>query len=130
MNQMADWLKEIIPDLYVLNCEVGDGYNSTIFETMWDSVVDMQKCISDDPQMKDGFIGIGFSQGGYIMRSYLENHTAEMPQMKRFISICSPHAGYFCGRDSVCGQLPQLPEILNNLIIRIISLSVNSILLC
>ena len=58
----------------------------------------------DDPQLKDGFIGVGYSQGGYVMRTYLENHTSEMPPMLRFVSICCAQAGLFCGRSTPCGS--------------------------
>ena len=38
------------------------------------------------------------------MRTYLENHTSQMPPMLRFISICGPQMGYYCGKEAECGD--------------------------
>ncbi|CAL6009453.1 Palmitoyl-protein_thioesterase [Hexamita inflata] len=116
MNNMIRFLKDVIPDLYVLNCEVGNGYNDTLFLDMYSSVQDLTNCIVNDPNVADGFISLGFSQGGYLLRSYLENRTASQPKVLRFITLSSPLAGYFCGVHAPCGELPTLPAIINSLI--------------
>jgi hypothetical protein len=56
---------------------------------------------------------LGFSQGGYLLRGYLEKYN--QPRMKRFITLTSPLTGYFCGRYYECVEGFVIPEFLNNL---------------
>lgn len=45
------------------------------------------------PELKDGYIGIGFSQGGLFMRGLLQRCHAVGPPMKKLISIGGPQNG-------------------------------------
>ncbi|CAL5978332.1 Palmitoyl-protein_thioesterase [Hexamita inflata] len=116
MNTMVAYLKEVIPDLYINNCEVGNGYNDSLFLDIYSSVRDLTSCIVNDPNLRDGFIAVGLSQGGYLLRSYIENRTPDMPAVLRFITMSSPLAGYYCGVTQVCGELPVFPHFINSLI--------------
>ncbi|CAL6009379.1 Palmitoyl-protein_thioesterase [Hexamita inflata] len=116
MNNIIQYLKDITPDLYVLNCEVGNGYMDSIFMDVYSAVKEVTNCIVNDPNLKDGFIILGYSQGGYLLRSYLENRTDSQPKVLRFITLTSPLAGYFCGVKSACAMIPGLPDFVNDLI--------------
>lgn len=37
-----------------------------------------------------------------LMRGYLERHGHEEPKMLRLVTLSSPLAGFYCGRNSVC----------------------------
>ncbi|CAL6028467.1 Palmitoyl-protein_thioesterase [Hexamita inflata] len=79
-------------------------------------IKEVTNCIVNYPNQKDGFIILGYSQGGYLLRSYLENRTASQPKVLRFITLTSPLAGYFCGVKSACAMIPGLPDFVNELI--------------
>ncbi|CAL5978174.1 Palmitoyl-protein_thioesterase [Hexamita inflata] len=43
MNNMIRFLKDVIPDLYVLNCEVGNGYNMILVDTTCEQTLSVPK---------------------------------------------------------------------------------------
>ncbi|CAL6064724.1 Palmitoyl-protein_thioesterase [Hexamita inflata] len=116
MNFLDQYLKEVIPNLYVLNCEVGNGKHDSLFMDTYSSVKELTKCIVNDPNLKDGFISLGLSQGGYLLRGYLQTRTETMPKVLRFITLASPLGGFYCGVTQACGEYPTLPHFLNELI--------------
>ncbi|CAL6005780.1 Palmitoyl-protein_thioesterase [Hexamita inflata] len=116
LDDLSAFLTEMIPDLYVLNCEVGNGYNDSIFMDIYSSVAELTRCIVNDPHLKSGFIALGYSQGGYLMRGYLQTKSPDMPRVLRFISLSAPLAGYFCGVSNPCWNYPVFPDFINNLI--------------
>ena len=61
--------------------------------------------------MKDGFIGMGHSQGGMLMRGYLERYGHQEPKMLRLVTLSSPLAGFYCGMKSVCNGM-NIPDFL------------------
>ncbi|CAL6009237.1 Palmitoyl-protein_thioesterase [Hexamita inflata] len=56
LDDLSAYLTEMIPDLYVLNCEVGNGYNDSIFMDIYSSVAELTKCIVNDPHLNLDFI--------------------------------------------------------------------------
>ncbi|CAL5995934.1 Palmitoyl-protein_thioesterase [Hexamita inflata] len=115
MSQIMAILQAQIPNLYVLNCEVGNGQTDSIILNIYLSVKELTKCIVNDPNLKDGFISLGFSQGGYLLRGYLQTRTETMPKVLRFITLSSPLGGFYCGKTTLCGGI-QLPNFINNFI--------------
>ncbi|CAL6005713.1 Palmitoyl-protein_thioesterase [Hexamita inflata] len=110
------YLKDSIPNLYVLNCEVGNGYWDSLFMDMPSQIKELTNCIVNDVNLKNGFIALAHSQGGFLMRAYLETKSADMPKILRFITLSSPLAGFFCGVTSKCGKFPVLPDFMNAII--------------
>ncbi|CAL5984928.1 Palmitoyl-protein_thioesterase [Hexamita inflata] len=116
MMNASKWLKQEIPGLYVKICDVGIGKERSIFTSVEDQLAEFVICVNNDPQLKDGFIGLGFSQGGLVVRGYLERYNHIMFPMLRFIGLASPLAGEFCGVQSDCLFILQFPDWLNELI--------------
>ena len=54
-------IKEVYPNTYVLNCEVGNGIIDSVMMTVKDSVEGLSKCTNDDVRLKDGFVVFAFS---------------------------------------------------------------------
>ena len=90
------------PELYVRNCEVGNGASSSITMSLTEQINELDKCINSDPKLRNGFVGIGYSNGAILMRGYLEKYNHVHYKMLRFISLAGPLAGFFCGRKSSC----------------------------
>jgi uncharacterized alpha/beta hydrolase family protein len=62
--------------------------------------------------MADGFIALGYSQGGYLLRSYIEKYNHIKAPAKRFVSLSSPLGGFFCGFLQECYFFDIFPEII------------------
>lgn len=99
------------PDLYVRNCEVGNGAGSSITMGLTEQIDELDRCINGDPRLKRGFVGIGYSNGAMLMRGYLEKYNHVHYKMLRFISLAGPLAGFFCGRKSSC-QGVNIPDVI------------------
>ena len=97
----------------MLNLEIGNGFLDSIFMELNAQIDEFTIKVNDDPNLKDGFIGVGFSQGGMLMRAYIERHNHVKAKMLRFIGVSAPLGGFFCGRQSNCFIAPTLPESVN-----------------
>ena len=111
---LEKWVQEAFPEAYVLNCEVGNGFMDSIFLDLNSQIEDFSNCVNNDPNLKDGFIGVGFSQGGMLLRAYIERYNHVRARMLRFIGVSAPLGGFFCGRESNCFVVPGLPISLND----------------
>lgn len=100
---------------YVKNCEIGNGRDSTLIMAFDQMLEELYHCINNDSKLKDGFIGVGYSQGGILMRSYLQLYNHKGYKMKRFISIAGPLGGFYCGNHSDCWIFGPLPQKLQTL---------------
>jgi len=91
---IKDILESELPGIYVRAMEIGDhpSYDS-IFTGMDTQVQMFCDQVSADPQLQDGFNLMGFSQGGVIVRGYLER--CNNPPVFNFISWVSPQGGQF-----------------------------------
>ena len=108
------WLQEEMPGLYVVSCEVGNGPIDTVAMPINEQIEQLAVCINNDPHLTNGFIGVGYSNGGYLMRGYLEKYNHIYAPMLRFITLSSPLGGFFCGVHSKC-VFSTMPEIFNEL---------------
>ncbi|CAL6048203.1 Palmitoyl-protein_thioesterase [Hexamita inflata] len=102
IEPMAQWIREQLPGVYVLNCDIGYDKRSSLYMTIEKQVDELAACINEDPLLAGGFVGLGYSQGGYLMRGYLELHNHVGAPMKRFVSLSAPLGGFFCGKRSTC----------------------------
>ncbi|CAL5984840.1 Palmitoyl-protein_thioesterase [Hexamita inflata] len=119
MKDMQLIMQQQIPDLYVKVCDLGIGFEQSIFTSLDYQLEQLVICINNDPQLSSGFIGLGFSQGGLLLRGYLERYNHEKFPVLRFIGLSSPLAGEFCGVDSKCVFLLDFPDWLNELIFNV-----------
>lgn len=101
---------------YVLNCEVGTGSDSCLLMTIEEQVEELRRCINDDATVMNapGFIGLGHSQGGYLMRALLQEHGHEELNMRRLVTLHAPLGGFYCGMKSDCNDV-DLPDWLMEL---------------
>ena len=92
----------MIPGVQIINCEVGDGKMSSIFMNMKEQIEELSTCINNDKRTVNGFIGLGVSQGGFLMRGYLQYHNHHRNPMKRYVGLAPPIGGLYCGNMSDC----------------------------
>lgn len=109
LSDMKRWLEEALPGTYVKNCEVGSGVWSSVMMPIAAQTARLSECINSDERLARGFVGIGYSQGGLLMRSYLENYNHNHYPMKRLIALASPLAGVYCGAARWCYLVEKLP---------------------
>ncbi|KAH0577065.1 Palmitoyl-protein thioesterase [Spironucleus salmonicida] len=102
LEYMKEVIQEQIPDATVINCEIGNGRWDSIFMEISQQIKLLAECISENSATQGGYIGVGHSQGGYLMRALLEEYNHKMAPMVRFISLSSPQSGFFCGVKSLC----------------------------
>jgi len=95
LNHVVDVLKTAFPGIYVHNVEIGpdDPRFNSIFWGIEDQIKDFCRQVEQDPKLKNGFNLIGFSQGGFIGRGYLEQ--CNKPPVVNFISWIGPQNGQF-----------------------------------
>ncbi|CAL6097546.1 Palmitoyl-protein_thioesterase [Hexamita inflata] len=96
-SNVSMWLSEIFPDRYIKNCEVGNGAESTIIMNINAQIAELSYCINNDPKLASGFVGLGYSNGGLLMRGYLELHNHNKAPMKRLITLSAPLGGFSVG---------------------------------
>eukprot|EP00703_Trepomonas_sp_PC1_P004268 JAP92338.1 Palmitoyl-protein thioesterase [Trepomonas sp. PC1] len=99
---MLSYIKDQIPDAYILNCEVGNGGRDSIFMPIADQVEELATCINNDKMTHKGFIAFGYSQGGYLLRSYIQKYNHIKAPAKRFVGMANPLGGFFCGFHEDC----------------------------
>ncbi|CAL6009774.1 Palmitoyl-protein_thioesterase [Hexamita inflata] len=116
MDGIINKLQKINPDWQLINCEVGNGALDTFFMSLDEQTDELSKCINNDPRTQNGFIGVGYSNGGFLMRHYLQKFNHIKAPMLRYVGLSAPAAGFFCGVESDCWILKTLPEKLNTYI--------------
>ncbi|KAH0575829.1 Palmitoyl-protein thioesterase [Spironucleus salmonicida] len=109
MSHMKQVIEKEMPQTTVINCEIGNGEWDSIFMEVAQQVNLLAECITKHNVTSRGYIGVGHSQGAYLMRALLEQHNHEMAPMVRFISLSGPQGGFFCGVKSEC-QGQYLPK--------------------
>jgi len=89
MTNVTQWISQDFPGIYIHNVEIGDGSKDSIFWSMEKQVDSFIQTIQADPQLANGFNAIGYSQGGLIVRGYIER--CNQPPVHNFITWSSPH---------------------------------------
>eukprot|EP01116_Phalansterium_solitarium_P021638 TRINITY_DN6804_c0_g1_i1.p1 TRINITY_DN6804_c0_g1~~TRINITY_DN6804_c0_g1_i1.p1 ORF type:complete len:297 (-),score=91.52 TRINITY_DN6804_c0_g1_i1:261-1151(-) len=94
LDHVKSLLESTFPGIYVRSLEVGNGSEDSILMPMNEQAQTICDEIRSDSQLAGGPINaIGFSQGGLVMRGYLER--CNDPPVKNFISWVSPQGGQF-----------------------------------
>jgi len=86
------WIRSDFPGIYTTSVEIGTYLDSMIVPINT-QVEKFARVVQADPNLKDGFNLIGYSQGGLIARAYIERYNN--PPVHNFISWVAPHGGVF-----------------------------------
>ena len=104
MRNLTEWIPKYLPDVYVAVCEVG-RYKS-VFYSIPRQLQMVRACVQQNPLLADGFVGLGHSQGGLLLRRYAELFNGFPSfQMKRLVTLSCPHGGFYCGGLVKCPPL-------------------------
>jgi palmitoyl-protein thioesterase len=95
IERMRGVVSETLDGAYVTSVQIGknvqeDEYNS-VFLTMDEQVARFAAIVAKDPNLRKGFHAIGLSQGGLIIRGYIERFND--PPVIGFLSCHAPLAG-------------------------------------
>uniref|UniRef100_A0A0K0EZ11 Palmitoyl-protein thioesterase 1 n=1 Tax=Strongyloides venezuelensis TaxID=75913 RepID=A0A0K0EZ11_STRVS len=97
MGRVINIIKKQLPGVYVHSLRFGSNIFSDteqgFLANMNDLVEEACKMIKDDPYLRRGYNGLGFSQGGLFMRAVAQR--CPDPPMKNLISIGGPQQGIF-----------------------------------
>ena len=90
MASLCHSVRQHIPGTYVVCSSVADGTAS--FTSRMETQIDqLAAAVASDVQLQSGFHAIGLSQGGLVLRGYVERQLN--PSVRRLITISSPHSG-------------------------------------
>eukprot|EP00475_Leptophrys_vorax_P031754 TRINITY_DN482_c0_g1_i1.p1 TRINITY_DN482_c0_g1~~TRINITY_DN482_c0_g1_i1.p1 ORF type:complete len:290 (-),score=81.46 TRINITY_DN482_c0_g1_i1:50-919(-) len=90
MQSLAKSISTKYPGLYSTAVSVADGLSS-YFELMEAQLQDFVKVVRSDANLANGFNLVGISQGGLLVRAYVERYND--PPVHNLISICGPQSG-------------------------------------
>jgi len=93
MTLPVQWIQTAFPGIYTKNVEIGDGYWDSFFMKMSDQADSLCKQFKADPNLKQRFNLIGYSQGGLVTRAYVQR--CDGPPVYNYITWSSPHGGQF-----------------------------------
>jgi len=117
LGKIIDWIRKEYPGIYVLSLDVkGDFIEQTAdgwllqFNKQVDDIISI---IQADPKLKDGFNMIGFSQGGILIRGYVER--CNDPPVRQLISVGGPNMGVAslpqCLNGTICDIVNRVTEL-------------------
>jgi len=93
MENPKKWIQADFPGIYVANIEIGNGASSSLFQHFPTQVDEFARKVQADPNLRNGFNVIGHSQGGLIVRGYVEKFNN--PQVYNMITWAAPHGGQY-----------------------------------
>ncbi|KAH0571053.1 Palmitoyl-protein thioesterase [Spironucleus salmonicida] len=100
IRQYEKMARRIEPNFF--NCEIGNGVQNSLNLPIQQQADQLAQCIESHNETKDGFIGLGHQQGGFIMRYYLQMRSHINVKMIRFVTLGSPLAGNYCNTEIDC----------------------------
>jgi len=90
MTSLCDSVRRHAPGTFVVCSSVANGFQS--FRLSLEQQIDaLALSVSVEPRLAGGFHAIGLSQGGLVLRGYVER--GDGPPIRRLITISTPHAG-------------------------------------
>ena len=92
MQSLAQSVRDAYPGIHAVSVDVADGLASFL-TPMWEQVEQFAAVVRADPQLAGGFNVVGLSQGGPVVRGYIEAYND--PPVHRFVSICGVQGGEF-----------------------------------
>lgn len=96
MESLAQSIMTAFPGCYAVCAPVGDGLFSFIIPIQ-DQVNEFIQVVRNDPILAaaDEINVVGLSQGGLIVRGYIEQRASTDPAVKNFVSICGVQNGVY-----------------------------------
>ena len=96
MESLAQSIMTAYPGCYAVNAAVGDGLFSFIIPIQ-DQVNEFIQFVQNDPILSASteINVVGLSQGGLIVRGYIEQRGPTDPNVKNFVSICGVQNGVY-----------------------------------
>lgn len=108
MAPIAEEIRAIFPKVFIHAIKIGRSSNADRLASFYDDVNRQVDEICDQlariVELKNGFDAVGFSQGGQIMRAYVQRCNA--PPVRNLITIGAQHQGVM----DLPGCLPPDPE--------------------
>jgi palmitoyl-protein thioesterase len=105
MMAVKSEIEDIYPDIFVHSVQIGDSENKDRIASFYDDlnrqVDEICEQLGSIEELKDGFDAVGFSQGGQILRAYVQR--CNSPPVRNLITIGAQHQGVMdlpgCGSD-------------------------------
>lgn len=95
LGKIISLLQDQIPGVYVRSLKFGksatDDLESGYFGQMNERVADVCRSLALDPELKDGYHAIGFSQGGQFLRAVAQR--CPSPRIRNLITLGAQHQG-------------------------------------
>jgi palmitoyl-protein thioesterase len=92
MQSLAKSVEAAYPGMYAVSVNVANGFLSFV-TPMWQQVDEFAAVVRADPKLAGGFNVAGLSQGGPVVRGYIEKYNS--PPVHNFVSICGVQGGEF-----------------------------------
>lgn len=92
MNELAGWIRESYPGIYVVSIEIGDGTDDSFLWPINKQIEHFCASVFADDNLRQGFNLLGYSQGSIIVRGALER--CSLP-VYNLITLSGIHAGVF-----------------------------------
>jgi len=90
MKSLAQTISAKYPGAYAVSVDVADS-TSSYLEAVEQQTEEFAKAVQSDPKLANGFNVVGLSQGGLIVRAYVEKFNN--PPVFKMISICGTQNG-------------------------------------
>lgn len=95
MAKIIDLIQTQLPGIFVHSISLGDSLYGDFLASYFGDVNDQVARVCDElrsiPELKAGWIGLGFSQGGQFLRAVVQR--CNEPPAKRLITMGSQHQG-------------------------------------
>jgi len=105
-------LMQAMPGVYVKAIEIGNGILDSLFWPMDDQLAEFCAKMKADPKLAGGVNVLGFSQGGVLIRAYVER--CNNPPVKNLVSYLGPQMGVY-GVPRIC-WVPYINTTLDTLV--------------
>lgn len=92
MDDIANWLRQTYPGIYVVSIEIGNGKTDSYMWPMDKQVEHFCQTVQADENLRQGFNMLGYSQGSVIVRAALER--CSLP-VHNLITLSGIHQGVF-----------------------------------
>merc|ERR1712079_785496 len=117
MGYIKQVIEDSLPGVYVRSLQIGgnivaDEANGVFGDTNR-QIREVCQELADNPQLKDGYNAIGFSQGGQFLRAVAQR--CPNPPMKNLVTIAGQHQGVF-GIPGCPGESMELCNIMRELL--------------
>eukprot|EP00792_Barthelona_sp_PAP020_P012620 TRINITY_DN7366_c0_g1_i1.p1 TRINITY_DN7366_c0_g1~~TRINITY_DN7366_c0_g1_i1.p1 ORF type:complete len:328 (-),score=89.36 TRINITY_DN7366_c0_g1_i1:40-984(-) len=96
-DPILPYIKEVLPNTEVIKIEIGNGDIDSVTMSLEQQMTELSRIIQRNDKLKEGFNVIAHSQGGILIRAYIQffSHLPGFPNVKRLVQIFSPNGGVY-----------------------------------